>query len=718
MRPVILRTLAIAAGAFFSGCATTPLSEQIRGHAPGPSIQSGADAVGDATEEPKKLGAEVSPKLQVQALEVPGVSPPPPAKSRDRATPQPRLGSPTPVSFENAPIPAFINAVFAETLKFTLRMDPQVAAKAETITLRTGDPVSAKDLFDIASAALRDYDVVIVVESPHTLRFTTADAQRGGAPQVYRGGSLGRSAFTGDGRIYYLYQIRAASSDSLFTVVNNAFGGKIQLTSSPSDNALLLSGPPDLLEAALDVLQAFDQPRMAGKPAVTIEPVFLTPTKMSDALSKILRTAGYGVSTTPDAAPINLVPLDEVGALIVFASDAKLRQFALDWAKQIDEPRQGGAESEAFIYFVKNTDVDSVARVLGAALASSGGAAGQKSAISLQGDARLPSPGQNPAPSAQAPGGPLSGGLSGSQVTEAAGLRVATDPARNALIFVGKSAQYSSILPLLRQLDRSPGEVLIEVVLAEITLTDNTSLGVEWDLGNKLNVDNSAITAVTQGLGVGSTGLLVRALNASNGVRATINALARRNRVNIISNPRVVAKSGVDANIQVGTQVPVLRQTSSNVQFGQTGITNSVDYIDTGVVLKVRPVIRGDRRVSLDVSQEVSEAQQNDTSSIGSPLIFTRSIATSLSLEDGQTVLLGGLKSQNRSNTRAGVPLLSKLPGLGAAFRNEAAARTDTELLVFITPYVVSDPTVANSVVERYRSTMQRWRVVSGGLEW
>jgi len=283
---------------------------------------------------------------------------------------------------------------------------------------------------------------------------------------------------------------------------------------------------------------------------------------------------------------------------------------------------------------------------------------------------------------------------------------------------MGKAEQYASILPLLRQIDRSPGEVLIEVVLAEVTVTDRTSLGVEFELGNRLRSGDVPIRGGTQGLGVGTSGLALRLLDPASNAQVFINTLASRNRVNILSNPRIVAKSGSDAHIQVGTQVPVLRQQSSNPAQGQTGVTNQVDYIDTGVVLNVRPVIRADRRVDLEISQEVSEAQSNDTSDISSPLIFTRSLSTSLSLQDGQTVLLGGLKSQNRSNTRTGVPGLSRIPGVGALFENQSAGKTDTELLVFITPYVVSEQAASDAVVARYRDSMRRWPRVSGGLQW
>jgi len=677
----------------------------VEGQATTDAAESGQVILGEGPSETD------SPTRQVRDVEIPGASAPAPESTQEPGPePSPRAIRPTRVTFESAPIPTFINAVFSETLGFGIVLDPALSARTETITLRTGGPVNGRDLFDIAASALRDYGVETIVQTPTTLRFTTVDRQRGGAPRVFRGGAIGRDAALGDSPIYYYYSIRASNINTLVSLLGTTFGSRLQITGSPTENALLLTGSADTLESALDMLESFDQPRMAGKSVAAIEPVFFTPTRLAEALSRVLRTAGYGVSTTPDAAAINVLALDEVGILLIFSADEELQRFAVDWARNMDAPRQAGGGEQAFVYFVQNTNADSLASVMASVLGGTQSTLGSaqspaNSAASLGGDAVQEAP---------------AAAVAQPSVVQAGGLRIAVDPARNALIIMGRAEQYSSILPLLRQLDRSPGEVLIEVVLAEATITDRTSLGVQFELGNNLSSGDVQINGATQGLGVGGTnaGLVLRLLDTTSNAQVFINALSSRNRVNILSNPRLIAKSGAEARIQVGTQVPVLRQQSSNPNQGQVGVTNSVDYIDTGVVLNVRPVIRADSRVDLEISQEVSEAQANDTSDISSPLIFTRSLSTSLSLQNGQTVLLGGLMSRNRSNLRTGVPGLSRIPGVGALFQNQQAGTTETELLVFITPYIVSNPQASDAVVERYRDSMRRWPRVSGGLQW
>lgn len=694
---------ALSALVLAMGCAAKQVD--VRGYVPATPVASSKNLSDEAAlAEQTSAGAQAA---QPRDIRVPAETPIAPLAAASAPNAVPRSIRPTRVSFDKAPIAAFINAVYAETLGFSVQIDPSIAAKTDTITLRTGDPVAGKDLFDIAASALRDYGVETIVQSAKTLRFTTTDRQRGGAPIVLRQGGV---TAAGDSPVYYYYQVRASSTASLMTVLANSFANKLTFVQSPADNAILISGPPNLIQAALDILDGFDKPRMAGKLVVTLDPIFFTPSRMADALARVLRTAGYGVSTTPDAAPINILALDEVGTVLVFAQDEKIRDFALDWARQLDAPRNSGSDTQAFVYFVQNTDAGSLAQVVNSALGGTGIAAAP---------ARSAAPGSvgSLAGSAQAAAPAVAGPAAPSAVT-AGGLRIAVDPSRNALIMMGRAEQYASILPLLRQMDRAPGEVLIEVVLAEITITDSNNLGIELSIGNNLQTGTTSITGGTGGLGIGSSGLNLRLLEPGTGAQAVINALSKKTRVSILSNPRVVAKSGTQAHIQVGTQVPVLRQESTASFTGQTGVTNTVDYIDTGVVLDVRPVIRADSRIDLEVSQEVSEAQTNDTSTINSPLIFTRSIKTQLSLNDNQTVLLGGLKSTNRSNTKAGVPGLRNLPIAGALFRNQSAGKTDTELLIFMTPQIVTQPAVSNELVARYKDTMRKWQTPSGSLEW
>ncbi|TMJ59578.1 MAG: type II and III secretion system protein [Alphaproteobacteria bacterium] len=223
------------------------------------------------------------------------------------------------------------------------------------------------------------------------------------------------------------------------------------------------------------------------------------------------------------------------------------------------------------------------------------------------------------------------------------------------------------------------------------------------------------------GIPIGATGFNYVLLNGVGDVRVILNAFAQNNHLSVLSTPRVLAKSGSEARIEVGTEVPVITsQGSTNTiqNAGTTGILQSIDYRKTGVLLTVRPVIHSGNRIELTVSQEVSAALPNSTPGISSPLIQNRNISTDLTLSDGQTVMIGGMISESRTADDTGVPYLKDVPGLGLLFRNQSLTRERTELLVFITPYVISNDIDSVAITEQFRGQMRAWPVPSTNLRW
>lgn len=214
------------------------------------------------------------------------------------------------------------------------------------------------------------------------------------------------------------------------------------------------------------------------------------------------------------------------------------------------------------------------------------------------------------------------------------------------------------------------------------------------------------------GLGIGSTGFTFTVLNDAGATRAVLNALSKDERFSILSSPRLLTKSGAEARIQVGSEVPILtsQQTAQTAIGGNPSIIQSIQYRSTGVLLSVKPVIHAGDRIDLDVSQEVSEATANTTSAISSPIITNRKVQTNLTLKDGATVMLGGLISENRDLSDTGIPLLKDLPGLGQLFKTQSTANRKTELIILITPYIIDLDEQARSITDSFR---QRFPAVS-----
>jgi len=268
-------------------------------------------------------------------------------------------------------------------------------------------------------------------------------------------------------------------------------------------------------------------------------------------------------------------------------------------------------------------------------------------------------------------------------------------------VFTGTSNDYSKLRALLEQLDTPAPEVLIEVQIAEVSLVNNTNLGVDFRLSD-IGLGNVTATAETAGIGVGSSGLTIGLLG--NDIDATLNAFASNRRVKILSTPVLTARSGSQAEIQVGQDIPVLSsQRASAIQdgIGQTDILQSIEYRKTGVLLSIEPIVFSDNRIDLKIAQEVSSELDTGNSDISSPTISNRSLSTQLSLEDGQTAVMGGLIQRSFTVDDTGVPFLKDIPLVGRLFSNEGLSEDNTELVVLITAYVLRGQADKDQFVQR-----------------
>jgi len=205
--------------------------------------------------------------------------------------------------------------------------------------------------------------------------------------------------------------------------------------------------------------------------------------------------------------------------------------------------------------------------------------------------------------------------------------------------------------------------------------------------------------------GVGGSGLTYTLSNAAD-VRAVLNLFTSKNRATILSTPRLLVGSGKQASIDIGTEIPTLSSTTSGLQ-RDTNVIQQIQYRSTGTSLTIRPIVYAGRRVDLDISQQVSESQPNETSNIDSPVIFNRQVKTQLSLSDGQSVLLGGFISDSRSSGQTGVPILKDIPLIGQLFRADKSSGTRTELVIMIIPYVIDNAAEAKAITETVKSQLE-----------
>ena len=282
--------------------------------------------------------------------------------------------------------------------------------------------------------------------------------------------------------------------------------------------------------------------------------------------------------------------------------------------------------------------------------------------------------------------------------------QVLTDPIGNRIIFTGTATEFAQLRSLLTTLDTPAPQVVIEVMIAEVTLTDGTDLGVEL-FGRATRGDGVWSGGTEGGVDLGGAGLLATFVGPD--FRAAINANATNSKVNILQRPQLVTRSGGSARFQVGTDVPVItsqRATDTSSGGNGTDVLQGIQYRQTGVILELKPVVYGDR-VDIQISQEISAADA-PPAGISSPVIRNRSLTTQIAIADGTTGVLGGLISNNYSKSNTGIPFFKDIPLLGSAFQSNSVTGDRTELLILITPHILRGDEDMADYADRYASDM------------
>jgi general secretion pathway protein D len=292
------------------------------------------------------------------------------------------------------------------------------------------------------------------------------------------------------------------------------------------------------------------------------------------------------------------------------------------------------------------------------------------------------------------------------------------DEANNSLVISATRNQYDKILKILTRLDAMPTQVLLETIIAEVTLNDELRFGVQWFLKNggqgQFNLaPANTVAAMATG---GTAGLVAAAtrgvpgfnylLNATD-FNVVVNALQGITRVNVISSPNLTVMDNRTAKLQVGDQVPIVKQTGQSALAAGAPILNQIEMKDTGVILSVTPRVNKNGLVVLDINQEVSDVVPTTTSSINSPTIRQRRVATSIAVQDGHSLAIGGLVQEKALITNESLPVLGDLPLIGPAFRNRVDSRVRTELIIFIRPRVIRGTADADRISQDFREQVR-----------
>ena len=302
------------------------------------------------------------------------------------------------------------------------------------------------------------------------------------------------------------------------------------------------------------------------------------------------------------------------------------------------------------------------------------------------------------------------------------GVRITADAVNNTLLIYADQENYRIIASTLQQVDQPQLQVAIDATIAEITLNDELSYGVQTyltshnlglrpDQGSLLNTQSTS-APVAAAAGTVANAFINRAFPGFNFLvgsesqpSAILDALHTVTGVKVLSNPSLVVINNQAATLQVGDVVPVSTGSATVLTTNNT-VVNTIDYRNTGIILRVSPRINVNGNVRLDVEQEISNVSPATAASL-TPTVSERKVRSSISVATGQTVLLAGLISEQQNKQRNGIPLFDQIPGLGDAFSHQDKKMARTELIIFIRPQIIRDSMDAHVVAEELRSKLR-----------
>lgn len=632
------------------------------------------------------------------------------------------------LDYVDADVKEICRIVLGDTLGLNYSVDP---ALQNAVTIRTSRPVARAALLETFQRLLEQNGITLSYRDGLYRVMPIATAM---TPPVLTRGEPGSGS--------EVVPLRYASARQLATMLEPyvADGGRI--VPEPERNVLVVTGTASVRENLIDLIRVFDVDFLAGQSYALFPVKSGAPAKVAADLQHFFGTDAEGAL----AGTVRIIPVERVNAVLVMSSQRAYIERARTLVAELDRIGTGTGRS-LHVYFVQNGQAADLQPVLQRAFGSGGGSiaeAGNASPSLLPPTAEPVQINQLPAASngLTAGGGRLGGGQSpqsratfaaadspadnpspGSEAADAAmgvdKLAIVADKKRNALLVRATDEEYAYVEAALRKLDVLPLQVLIEATVAEVQLNEALQYGTQFFLSNNKYGSLLSAGTVPGGATTGTAAKLLSILPQSSGltlakaagarIQYVIDALRSVTKVKVISSPHLLILDNERARLQVGKAVPILTQSATSILTANAPVVNSVDYHETGVILTVVPRVNSSGLVTLDIEQEVSTIDPQFISGINSPIFDERKVKSRVVVQDGDTVALAGLMTENNSRGNSGIPWLKDLPVLGFLFGQENDTGDRTELLVMITPKIVHNPADARALTEELRRKLAPW---------
>lgn len=633
------------------------------------------------------------------------------------------------LNFGATDIREIVDAVLGQTLGLNYTVDNGVKG---TIQLRTSSPIARADVLPMLESALRASGVAIV-ESDGIYHVVPIAAAKASIPRPITGGGMVA------GLAIQVIPLHYASARTLVDTLKPFIPKEAALNADPSRNLLLAMGSASDVRNLADLVGLFDVDYLAGMSYALVKLDYALPKTIVGELQAVFGDKKKG----PTAGVIDFVPLDRLSSVLVVTAQPRYIEEAKTWIKRLD--RLGDGEGrQVYVYKVQNRKASELAAILdgvfgsgrttvgeqqsslapGQTPATLSGSPVQRASASGSGGLTFQSSSANGSGANGSSSGPSSTllgriGASGTgggpalsdnitvrgegTIPTEANVRVIADESNNALTILATAKDYKKVENALAKLDVLPLQVLIEATIAEVTLNDQLRYGLQWFL--KSGRASFTLSNLSTGA-VDSTfpGFSAVFASGSNDIRVVLDALDQITKVRVLSSPQLVVINNHSAVLQVGDQVPILTRSAVSVTNPDAPVVNSIEFRDTGVILRVTPRVNESGTVTLDVQQEVSDVVPTVSSNIDSPTIQQRYFESSVAVASGTTIALGGLIQDRRTKGDSGLPFISEVPILGNLFKTTNDEVKRTELLVLLTPRVIRDTNDVRRVTRELRS--------------
>jgi general secretion pathway protein D len=624
------------------------------------------------------------------------------------------------LNFEQASLPEFLRVVFESILNENYLIDPAVSG---SVTLHTSRPVTQDTVLPIVEAVLEQNGAALIRDEGMFKVVPLGEAATAsGAPAVGRYASSRRKGYG-----IQVVPLEHVSAAELEDVLGPFVPQGSAISVDRARNVLILSGPRYRLDDLLATVRTFDVDWLKGMSFAMFRLEYADAVSVVEEIETLIDTGGE----TPLAGIVRVIPIARVNGVLVITHRPDHLDSIQRLIEEFDWGLEGSSGRRLFVYELENGKAENIASVLQQIFGqkeledtSSGEFAVPGSPSSVFRRAEVitrppPEPGMSGAnrvvrPSATVtaatPGAEPGAGSAGSEdgiAAESQGeITIIADQDNNAILVMATQQDYHAIEATIRRLDVPPRQVLIEATIAEVTLSDTLAYGVRWFL--EKSDFNLGFNAPVPGT-AGGPGLAFAFFDESSDLSAFFDVLATQSDVKFLSTPQVMVLDNQTANIRVGDQIPVTTRSSQSTTNPDAPIVTEVQFRDTGTLLTVTPRINEGGQITLEISQEVSiPGAEPAVGGGGNVAIAQRTINSSVIVQSGQTVVLGGLILETTTNGKSGVPGLMNIPGLGALFSTNTTDTFRTELIITVSPRVIEDPREMQKITEELRSRMAK----------